>query len=91
MDISIKTDVECLPIGSVVKLKKSEKLFMIIGYFGKSGNKESDYIGCLFPDGILSLKKVVFFDHIEIKQIYFLGYKNEKYETINYFFKNHKV
>lgn len=72
-----------LPIGSVVKLKKSKGLVMIIGYFIQMDDKKYDYACCLFPDGILSLKDVLTFNNENIDEVYYLGYKNNKYKLLN--------
>lgn len=72
-----------LPIGSVVKLNKTKKMLMVIGYLVKNEGKIYDYIACLFPEGILSLKDVLLFNHGDIKEIYYLGHKSEKYKELN--------
>lgn len=72
-----------LPIGSVVKLNKTKKKLMVIGYLVKNEGKIYDYIACLFPEGILSLKDVLLFNHEDIKEIYYLGHRTEKYEELN--------
>lgn len=79
-----------LPIGSVVRLKNEIIKLMIlnraplynkdgvIGYF--------DYSGCIYPTGSIE-EGAYFFNHENIEEIYFEGYKNvqeeqflEKYE-----------
>lgn len=72
-----------LPIGTVVSLKKSKSLVMITGYCVKSGDKAYDYACCLFPDGILNFKDIIVFNHDRIKEIYYMGYKDENYKKIN--------
>lgn len=72
-----------LPIGSVVKLNKTKKMLMIIGYLAKNENKVYDYISCLFPEGILSLRDVLMFNHEDINEVYYLGHRTKKYEELN--------
>jgi len=70
-----------LPIGTVVTLNGGVKSLMITGYFPISDGKEEaefDYIGCLFPEGIISSDETLAFDHDQIKEIHFTGYTNEK-------------
>lgn len=68
-----------LPIGSVVMLKNASKMVMVIGFVSKgkeTGDKIFDYIGCLYPEGVLSSDKNLLFDHNQIDKIYYLGYSN---------------
>ena len=68
-----------LPIGTVVLLKNATKMVMITGFVTKgkeTGDKVYDYIGCLYPEGVLSSDKNLLFDHNQIDKIYFLGYSN---------------
>ena len=58
-----------LPIGSVVLMKDAKKRVMITGYAVTSpetGNKVWDYIGCLYPEGVISPEKNLLFDHNQI-------------------------
>jgi len=74
-----------LPLGTVVMLKGGKKRIMIIGFAGLSaetGDKMFDYIGCLYPEGIISSDKNLLFDHDQIETIYHEGYSDE--ENINY-------
>ena len=72
-----------LPIGSVVRLKNAKKNVMITGYLVKYDDKIYDYTCCLFPGGIVSLNDVLVFNHDEIEEIYYLGYRNESYKKLN--------
>ena len=69
-----------LPIGTVVKLKKVDKNVMIIGFCGlnKNDDKVFDYVGCLYPEGILSSNEVSMFNHDQIENVLFNGYINEE-------------
>lgn len=70
-----------LPIGSVVLMRDATKKVMITGYAVKSpdfGEKVFDYIGCLFPEGVISSDKNLLFDHKDIHQIFAIGYSDEE-------------
>lgn len=72
---------EILPLGSVVLLNGGSKKVMIIGYCMKTPekpNKMYDYCGCVFPEGVLRSDVTCVFDHEQIKEIYFSGFKNEE-------------
>lgn len=64
-----------LPIGSVIKLKDSDKYIMITGWFQYDENKSNwDYSGCLYPQGIIEPNNILFNKEI-IDHILFLGYQ----------------
>ena len=67
-----------LPIGSVVLLKDAKKRLMIYGRkkYVKSEGKEYDYLGCLYPQGVLDNKEVVLFNQEDIQMIYFIGFQD---------------
>lgn len=70
-----------LPIGSVVLLKDAKKKVMIIGYAVTSpehGERVFDYIGCLFPEGVISPTKNLLFDHKDVNQIFAIGYSDDE-------------
>ncbi|WP_139904112.1 DUF4176 domain-containing protein [Clostridium thermarum] len=71
---------EYLPIGSVVRLFGGTKKLMIYGrkQIQSGANKKWDYVGCLYPEGNLSEKYNVFFNHNEIEEIYFKGYEDDE-------------
>lgn len=76
-----------LPIGSVVMLKGGKKRAMITGFCSigeEDKNKMYDYTGCLYPEGILSSKQTLLFDHEQIDKIYYLGLSDNEEKT----FKN---
>lgn len=75
-----------LPIGSVVLLKGGKKKLMITGYCMKieeEPDKIYDYNGCLFPEGEIKSNLTSVFDHKQIEEVFFVGYKNE--ETDEFF------
>lgn len=70
-----------LPLGSVILLKDAKKRVMITGYAVKSdahGDRVFDYIGCLYPEGVISHDKNLLFDHKDIVKIFAIGYSDEE-------------
>ena len=70
-----------LPIGSVVLMNGATKRVMITGYAVKSpeyGNKVFDYIGCLYPEGMVSSDKNLLFDHKDIQKIFAIGFTDDE-------------
>ncbi len=70
-----------LPIGTVVLLKGATKRLMITGfcsYDEQTRDKAYDYTGCLYPEGIISSKKMALFDHSQIEKIYYLGLRDKE-------------
>ena len=70
-----------LPIGSVVKLVGSDQKISIVGR-GQLYNHEGiigyfDYSAILYPQGIISEKEFHFFNHEDIEEIIFEGYRDE--------------
>ena len=74
-----------LPIGTVVLLKDAKKRVMIIGFAVKgkdTGDKIYDYVGCIYPEGLISVDKNLVFNHDQIDKIFYMGYvDNEWKET----------
>lgn len=70
--------VPYLPIGSVVLLKNGKKRIMVYGRKVKASGEEKvyDYLGCLYPEGALSSKEVILFDHSQIQMVYFIGFQD---------------
>ncbi len=74
-----------LPIGTVVLLKNASKRLMITGYLPIAQEKTYDYIGCLYPEGFLSMEDAFLFNDEEIDEISHLGLfdkETEEYEKI---------
>lgn len=70
-----------LPIGSVVLLEKASKRVMITGFCAKGkeqGDKIFDYIGCLYPEGILNTEQNLLFNHDQIEKIFAIGFSDEE-------------
>lgn len=70
-----------LPIGSVVLLKNGKQRLMITGYASVDMTKKDkvyDYIGCMFPVGIISTEQSLLFDHEDIAKIFCIGYQDDE-------------
>lgn len=70
-----------LPIGSVLLMKGAKKRVMITGYAVKSpesGDKIWDYVGCLYPEGMVTAEKALLFDHENIEKIFAIGYEDDE-------------
>jgi hypothetical protein len=70
-----------LPLGTVVLLKNASKKVMVTGYMVKSpdsGDKVWDYMGCLWPEGVISSDKNLLFNHENVDKVFFLGYETEE-------------
>ena len=76
-----------LPIGSVCTLKGKNKKVMVTGYYSVEFNgnlKIKDYMGCVYPEGMLLPEQTCIFNHTDIEKVDFLGLKNDEF----YIFKN---
>ena len=75
-----------LPIGSVVLLKEAKKRVMVTGFVAQSketGDKVFDYMGCLYPEGIISSEQNLLFNHEQIDKIFYLGYSDEEWIEVH--------
>lgn len=68
-----------LPIGSVVKIRDTEKRMMIIGRAQRKEGEEElhDYCSVHFPEGFLDADHLIFHEHSDIEYIFRVGYINE--------------
>ena len=73
-----------LPVGTVVILKGGETKLFVAGFAVQGDGEEKiyDYIGYLYPEGVISTEENYLFDHEQIERIFYLGYKDE--EWLNY-------
>ncbi len=72
-----------LPLGTIVTIEKLDLRLMIIGYQCKSENEDDkvyDYCACTYPEGYLSLEKVILFNHDSIDKIIYIGLQNKEQE-----------
>ena len=70
-----------LPIGTVVILKEGKKKLMITGFCMQIEEDKKtvyDYCGCLYPEGIITYKNAIVFNHEQIDKVYSIGYINEE-------------
>ncbi len=75
-----------LPIGTIIRLKKGQKKLMIVGFaqvYLKDKNKIYDYMGCVYPEGMINIKNFYFFNHQDIEEIFYEGYKDEEGKAFN--------
>lgn len=80
------------PIGTVVLLNGGTKRAMITGFCSvaeENKNKIFDYSGCLYPEGVISSKQTLLFDHNQIAKVYHFGLvdqeeKEFKHKLVNY-------
>ena len=86
-----------LPIGSVVKIKGEKQLLMITSYcifpngkmFENGKEKEItaetmlEYGACTYPEGIMSSEVIYGFNHDQIEEICFLGYKTDSSDKLS--------
>ena len=80
-----------LPIGTVVLLKDAEKRLMITGFCTSSEDdveKDYDYSGCLYPEGIISSKQTFLFNHNQITKIFHFGLRDEEEQKLQEVLKN---
>ena len=75
-----------LPIGSVCLLKGGQRYVVVIGYLGV-GNEEMDkvydYMGAVYPLGVISSEVSFMFDHEQIDKVVFRGYEDEDGKEFN--------
>jgi len=78
-----------LPIGTVVKLKGGTRNLMITGFkfSTKDDEKVYDYVGCIFPEGIME-NVYSLFDGKQIEEVIYMGYESEKHDKITTKIKN---
>ena len=70
-----------LPVGTVCLLQNGTKKVMITGFCVKSPetqDKVFDYMGCLYPEGVISSDQNLLFDHSQIVQVFFKGYVSDE-------------
>lgn len=71
-----------LPIGTICQIKGNDKKIMITGYQKSVFNnylKIYDYIGVIYPEGMLAPNRIATFDAKDISEIIYHGLENEEY------------
>lgn len=69
------------PLGTVIMLKGGKKRLMIVGFNPlneEKTDKAYDYIGCLFPEGLLVSDRLAMFNHNQIEKVYQEGLSDEE-------------
>ncbi len=69
-----------LTIGTIVLLKNATRKVMIIGYAPRSikSNKDYDYAGVLYPQGLIKSDEIGLFNHGDIDKIIVNGYSDDE-------------
>ncbi len=70
-----------LPLGTVCLLKGGQKFIMVTGYLGVNPNENNevyDYMGVIFPMGIISTDINFMFNHSQIEKVVFKGFENDE-------------
>ena len=67
---------DLLTIGSIVKIKGAKRDLMICGrVVARTGSEEVyDYVGCLYPEGIMDPSSLYFFNRDAIAECIYPGY-----------------
>lgn len=76
---------ELFPLGTVVKMKGTDKLMMICGYASATASKPGyvyDYSGFIYPEGYVDMNKVFQFNNEDIEGLVAMGYQDR--EVITY-------
>ncbi len=75
-----------LPVGTVCMLKGGKKAVMVVGY-GIQPKEEPnviyDYLGALYPEGIVTMEQNMVFNHENIESILFKGYESDEQKSFN--------
>lgn len=74
---------EFLPIGTVVLLKEATRKVLIIGFAQVEENNKKiwDYVGCVYPVGVISNNTSLLFDKEQIDKVISLGYSDNEDKT----------
>ena len=71
---------EYLPVGTVISLRDAIRKIMIIGIMQEQRKEEQtvfyDYAGVIFPEGLITAKSIILFNHKDINDVVFRGYEN---------------
>lgn len=75
-----------LPLGSVCLLKGGQRYIVVIGYLGV-GNEDMntiyDYMGAVYPLGVISTDVTFMFNHDQIEKVVFKGYEDDERKEFN--------
>ncbi len=77
MNYDINKDL--LPVGSIVKIRFSKKLYMIMGFYTKNAEGNIyDYSAVEYPLGFYNLNDIVFFNREYVKSLVNLGHVTDR-------------
>ena len=69
-----------LPIGSVCKLYDTNQEVMIVGYCFIDEKERYDYVGLMYPSGLIDKKNYLGFNEEKIEKVEFRGYDTDNYK-----------
>lgn len=75
-----------LPIGTVCTVKGNTNKIMIVGFLSLDYNGNLnvyDYKGCIYPKGLFSSSGTISFNHADIDNVEFMGYKTDFHENLS--------
>ena len=85
--------INLLPICTIVRLHNGTIDVMIIGRFPLYNQEGTigyfDYVACLYPTGAAN-EELLYFNHENIENVIFEGYRSEKEDELQELFKNQK-
>ncbi len=71
---------DILPVGSVVRLQDAEELVMVIGFEPTIDDVQADYLGVVFPDGLVTEDAALAFDASSVEEVVFQGFLDDEGE-----------
>ncbi len=80
----MKIDEDFLPVGTVVKLRLEDRMFMIVGYFGQNKTTKEiyDYLGVYYPFGFEGEEKLLTFNRDFVKEVLHMGHIDDRFENL---------
>jgi hypothetical protein len=75
-----------LPLGSICLLKGGKRYIVVIGYLGMGSEEKNtvyDYIGAVYPLGVITSDISFMFDHDQIEKVIFKGFEDEEGKEFN--------
>ena len=67
-----------LPVGSVVRLEGGDTLVMVIGFQPRFDDVQADYLGVVYPQGLVSDDAALAFDTDAVAEVVFRGFWDEE-------------
>ncbi len=72
-----------LPVGSIITIRFRENYYMIVGYETTYEDEKKDYVAIEYPLGYNGAQSLLFLTKDYIKEVVFVGYKNDLFEELN--------